>query len=217
MTESSHVAAELKDRNRGSIDQWLFSGYDDKQYESPRPKSRVGVDQDAAEYAARNRGQMSEIMAMPEDGAMEASPKHRPPRKTGPVTPRCPTAESRQNAEKNEGAGMKSIFGTDGESPTHKNKTRIRPEALENAQKHKGSLDMDMHNHTDGFQGKPRVRPEGSAYAERNKGSLTQQQYHYGEHADKPATPRRMHGEAEINAKRSEGAGVKEVFHMATD
>lgn len=218
-------AAELKERNRGSCQNWLFSGYDDKQYESPRPKQRINTNE-AREYSDRNQGSLREVMSMtPEPNDIVESPRHKAtPRKTGPPVQRCPTEESRRNMDRHGGQGVKDVFGgvqngaaanggpkaSDG-SPT---KSRTRPEGQANADKNKGSMSMSFGGGEDGSgTNRTRVKPEASRYAERNKGSLTQQMKSYGDGQRTPPPVRRVKPEAQANAGRSGGTGIMDVFH----
>ena len=218
---TKHRAQELKDRNRGSIDQWLFSGYDDSNFESPRPKPRTNTNE-AKEYAQRDQGSLREVMAMTPEGQL--SPKHgNTPRKVGPPVSRCPTDECRQNMNRNDGQGMRGVFGMNGseksstngepESPT---KSRTRPEAQAYAERNKGSMDLCFGaGEGDGGSAaaKARVKTEGSRYAERNKGTLTQQMYNYGNGERTPPPQRRLTGEARDNKALAAGTGIKDCFH----
>jgi len=231
-TTVNSEAKAHKTRNQGSMNSWLFSGYDDTSYESPRPKQRINT-KEAAEFSKRNEGSLREVMSMTprDDDKAECtspeSPKRDTPRKTGPPAQRCPTEESRRNMDRHRGNGMKGVFdmdngnGTEGRqtsngdhTPDSPSKTRTRPEAQANKNKNKGSMNIGFgENATNGQTPNRRVKPEGSQYAERNKGSLTQQMRDYGSGERTPPPARRIKGDARANAAMAGGTGIMDVFH----
>jgi len=205
-TESHSVALGYAERNRGT-----FSFGSEQSPSGGGQNCHKGSGSVASQLADRNRaGTMGDVISM---GGTDGSPKHNGTKKTGTPNTRCNTADARKNAERNQGQGVRAVFGTEDDENSGKNTPRIRPEGRANADKHKGTLNMDMHDYTDN-KPKGRVTSSGKAYADRNLGTLGTQD----SEVSQGSTPRRIRGnEATKNAESSQGS-ISEVFrHNISD
>lgn len=208
-TESHSVALGYAERNRGTFS---FGGSDGGKSMNGHGNKKESV---ASQLADRNRqGTMGGVISM---GGSEGSPKHNGTKKTGTPNTRCNTADARRNAERNQGQGVRGVFGTPDEDGSGNHTARIRPEGKMNADKHKGTLSMDMHDYTDN-KPKGRVTSSGKIYADRNLGTLSSGAAEPHDDEDGASTPRRIRGnEAAKNAESSQGS-ISEVFkHNVND
>jgi len=204
-TESHSVALGYAERNRGTFS---FGGDDGN---SSRNDKKESV---ASKLADRNRE--GTIGGVINSMGSDSSPKHTASKKNGPASSantRCNTPDARKNAERNQGQGVRAVFGTPEENGDGSLTPRIKPEARANFEKHKGSLTMDMHDHSDS-RPKGRVTASGKAYADRNLGTLGTADSEISQ----GATTKRVRGtEAGKNAESSQGS-ISEVFnHHASD
>lgn len=197
-TESHSVALGYAERNRGTFS---FGGGEDCSSASQKKGASV-----AGQLADRNR--QGTIGGVISGGGSDESPKHNGTKKTGTPNSRCNTADARKNAQRNQGHGVRGVFGTPDEDDSGSNTPRIRPEGMKNFEKHKGTLTMDMHDHSD-TNPKGRVTPSGKLYAERNLGTLGKA----NSEENQGATTKRIRGdEAAKNAHCSQGS-ISEVFN----
>jgi len=214
-SSTNQAAAALKERNRGTTGDWLFTGYDDK-FDSPRPKARTTSDE-ARSNATRDQGSMSGVMNMG-DKEREWSPKHQAgPRKTGPAKQRVVSDEARKNMAANTGNGCREVFATKTDNghvePDLPCKTRIRPEARANAAKNAGSLGQTADETDSGAMQSPRGTKgsEAAMWKDRNQGSLS---FSAPDAAFNPPKPR-VKTEGAAHAQRSHGTGIMACMHHA--